>query len=111
MNDIDTFDHIGAAPPPSTSTALARASTATVRTSAVRTIVVNGRSHLFTGDEIGTKDLARLAFPEQEGRSYAALTVAYEGGPLVAESGLMTGRTMTPVAEGQSFSVSLTDKS
>ena len=111
MNDIDTFDQIGAAPPPSTSTALARASTATVRTSAVRTIVVNGRSHLFTGDEIGTKDLARLAFPEQEGRSYAALTVAYEGGPLVAESGLMTGRTMTPVAEGQSFSVSLTDKS
>ena len=42
---------------------------------------------------------------------YAALTVAYEGGPLVAESGLMTGRTTTPVAEGQSFSVALTDKS
>jgi hypothetical protein len=102
MNDIDTIDRTGDASPPST---------ALVRSAAVRTIVVNGRSHLFAGDEIGTRELARLAFPEQDGRSYAALTVAYEGGPLVAESGLMTGRTTTPVAEGQSFSVSLTDKS
>lgn len=109
MKDIDTIDRTGHAPPPST--AFTHTSTALERTSTVRTIVVNGRSHLFAGDEIGTKDLARLAFPEQEGRSYAALTVAYEGGPLVAESGLMTGRTMTPVTEGQSFSVSLTDKS
>lgn len=102
MNDTDTIDHAGDTSPPAT---------ALVRSAAVRSIVVNGRSHLFAGDEIGTKDLARLAFPEQQGRSYAALTVAYEGGPLVAESGLMTGRTTTPVAEGQSFSVSLTDKS
>ncbi|NJR77507.1 hypothetical protein [Sphingomonas corticis] len=102
MNDTDTIDHAGDASPPTT---------ALVRSAAVRSIVVNGRSHLFAGDEIGTKDLARLAFPEQQGRSYAALTVAYEGGPLVAGSGLMTGRTTTPVAEGQSFSVSLTDKS
>lgn len=102
MTDTDIIDHAGDASPPTT---------ALVRSAAVRTIVVNGRSHLFAGDEIGTKELARLAFPEQEGRSYAALTVAYEGGPLVAESGLMTGRTTTPVAEGQSFSVSLTDKS
>lgn len=109
MNDIDTIDRAEGAQPPST--ALARIPTAPARDSTVRTIMVNGRSHLFAGDEIGTKDLARLAFPEQEGRSYAALTVAYEGGPLVAESGLMTGRTTTPVAEGQSFSVSLTDKS
>ncbi len=109
MNDIESIDRTGDAPPPST--ALEHSSTALARTSTVRTIMVNGRSHLFAGDQIGTRDLARLAFPEQEGRSYAALTVAYEGGPLVAESGLMTGRTMTPVAEGQSFSVSLTDKS
>lgn len=102
MTDTDIIDHAGDASPPAT---------ALVRSAPVRTIVVNGRSHLFAGEEIGTKELARLAFPEQDGRSYAALTVAYEGGPLVAESGLMTGRTMTPVAEGQSFSVSLTDKS
>ena len=102
MNDIDTSDPALGTPPPSG---------ALVRTSTVRTIVVNGRSHLFAGEDIGPRDLARLAFPEQEGRSYAALTVAYEGGPLGAASGLMTGSVKTPVTEGQSFSVSLTDKS
>lgn len=102
MNDTETTERAGPTSPPSTALA---------KCAVVRTIVVNGRSHLFAGDEIGTKELAQLAFPEQDGRAYAALTVAYERGPLVAESGLMTGRTTTPVAEGQSFSVSLTDKS
>lgn len=85
--------------------------TVAARTTVSRNIVVNGRTHLHSGDAITTRELARLAYPEDAGRSRSALTVAYEGGPLDAQSGLMAANASTPVTEGQRFSVSLTDKS
>jgi len=76
-----------------------------------RTIVVNGRQHRFAGEEIGRTELARLAFPGMEGKAESALTVAYDRGVAEAPSGLLaTGRT-TRILDGQTFSVSLTDKS
>lgn len=74
-------------------------------------IVVNGRSHVHTGDSINTRDLVRLAFPDAERIERYALTVAYDGGPREAHAGLLGGNASTPVIEGQKFSVSLTDKS
>ncbi len=76
-----------------------------------RSIVVNGRSHVHAGDRISTHDLVRFAFPGADRLERSALTVAYDGGPLQAHSGLLAVNASTPITEGQSFSVSLTDKS
>lgn len=78
---------------------------------ATRTIVVNGRQHRFTGDEIGRNELARLAFPGIDTGTRGALTVAYDRGAVEAPSGLLAAGRTTRVLDGQTFSVSLTDKS
>lgn len=78
---------------------------------ATRNIVVNGRQHRFAGDEIGRDDLARLAFPGIDGGRGSALTVAYDRGAVEAPSGLLAAGRTTRVLDGQTFSVSLTDKS
>lgn len=77
----------------------------------VKTIVVNGREHRFAGEEIGRSDLARLAFPTMETAGRGALTVAYDRGPSEAPSGILPAERKTRVLEGQTFSVSRTDKS
>lgn len=76
-----------------------------------RTIVVNGREHAFAGDEIGRDELARLAFPHVPPAGGGALTVAYDNGPADAPSGLVAKGRTTRVLHGQTFSVSLTDRS
>ena len=76
-----------------------------------KTIVVNGREHRFAGEEIGRTDLARLAFPAMETASRGALTVAYDRGPVEAPSGILSSERKTRVLDGQTFSVSRTDKS
>ncbi len=76
-----------------------------------KTIVVNGREHRFAGEEIGRTDLARLAFPAMETAGRGALTVAYDRGPMDAPSGILSSERKTRVLDGQTFSVSRTDKS
>ena len=76
-----------------------------------KTILVNGREHRFTGEEIGRNELARLAFPAIETPGRGALTVAYDRGPLEAPSGILSSERKTRVLEGQTLSVSRTDKS
>lgn len=76
-----------------------------------RTIVVNGREHRFEGEEIGRDELARLAFPGVGPSTGGSLTVAYDHGPAEAPSGLIVPGRTTRVLEGQTFSVSQTDKS
>lgn len=76
-----------------------------------KTIVVNGREHRFAGSDIGRAELVRLAFPAMVGPVGSALTVAYDNGPANAPAGLLTAGRTTRVLDGQSFSVSLTDKS
>ena len=76
-----------------------------------KTIVVNGREHAFVGDEIGRGELARLAFPTIGGAGDSALTVAYDHGPVGAHHGLLGGGRTTRVLDGQTFSVSICDKS
>ncbi len=77
----------------------------------MKTILVNGREHRFAGEEIGRNELARLAFPAIETAGRGALTVAYDRGPLEAPSGILSVDRKTRVLEGQTFSVSRTDKS
>lgn len=76
-----------------------------------KTIVVNGRELPFAGEEIGRNELARLAFPNIGTGGQSSLTVAYDHGAAEAPSGLLTAGRTTRVLEGQTFSVSLTDKS
>jgi len=76
-----------------------------------KTIVVNGREHPFVGDEIGRGELARLAFPTVTLAGQSALTVAYDHGPEGASHGLLGSGRTTRVLDGQTFSVSLCDKS
>lgn len=77
----------------------------------IKTIVVNGRDHRFAGDEIGRYDLSRIAFPTIGTAGRGALTVAYDRGPLEAPSGILSADRKTRVLDGQTFSVSRTDKS
>lgn len=74
-------------------------------------IVVNGREHAFAGDEIGRGELARLAFPALGAGEESALTVAYDHGPHEGRHGLLGSGRTTRVLDGQTFSVSLCDKS
>ena len=74
-------------------------------------IIVNGREHRFVGEEIDRNALARLAFPGMGTGGQSALTVAYDRGAAEAPSGLLTAGRTTRVLDGQTFSVSLTDKS
>ena len=83
----------------------------TVTDTSRKTIVVNGREHSFLGDEIGRGELARLAFPAIGMGREGALTVAYENGPEGARHGLLGNGRTTRVLDGQTFSVSLCDKS
>ncbi len=76
-----------------------------------KTILVNGREHRFAGEEIGRNELARLAFPAIETAGRGALTAAYDRGPLEAPSGILSAERKTRVLDGQTFSVSRTDKS
>lgn len=76
-----------------------------------RTIVVNGREHAFEGDAIGRDELARIAFPTIGAASSSALTVTYDNGPEGQRHGLLGIGSTTRVLEGQTFSVSLCDKS
>lgn len=76
-----------------------------------KTIVVNGREHAFVGDEIGCGELARLAFPALDVGGDSALTVAYDNGPEGARHGLLASGRTTRVLSGQTFSVSVCDKS
>jgi len=78
---------------------------------AVKTIVVNGREHRFAGEEIGRTELSRIAFPAIETAGRGGLTVAYDRGPLEAPSGILSAERKTRVLDGQTFSVSRTDKS
>jgi hypothetical protein len=75
-----------------------------------KTILVNGREHPYAGDQIGRTELVRLAFPDLSGTN-GAVTVAYDHGPLDAPTGLLGGDRTTRVLQGQTFSVSCTDKS
>lgn len=79
--------------------------------SACKTIVVNGREHGFDGDTIGRDELARIAFPTIGAASSSALTVTYDNGPEGQRHGLLGIGSTTRVLEGQTFSVSLCDKS
>ncbi|MEG8049317.1 hypothetical protein QP178_05315 [Sphingomonas aurantiaca] len=81
------------------------------RETTAKTILVNGREHRFAGEEIGRNELARLAFPASETAGRGALTVAYDRGPLDAPSGILSAERKTRVLDGQTFSVSRTDKS
>lgn len=76
-----------------------------------KTIVVNGREHRFAGGEIGRAELASLAFPGTGPSVGSSLTVAYDHGPLEAPAGLIVPGRTTKVLDGQTFSVSQTDKS
>ena len=76
-----------------------------------KTIVVNGREHAFVGEEIGRGELARLAFPVLGMAGDGALTVAYDNGPEGARHGLLASGRTTRVLDGQTFSVSVCDKS
>lgn len=88
-----------------------RALTVVTTRSVEKTIIVNGRKHRFAGPEIDRATLVRLAFPSMVGPTNSALTVAYDNGPANAPAGLLTANRTTRVLDGQSFSVSLTDKS
>jgi hypothetical protein len=76
-----------------------------------KTIVVNGRENRFEGDTIGRDELARIAFPTIGTGSSSALTVTYDNGPEGQRHGLLGVGSTTRVLEGQTFSVSLCDKS
>jgi hypothetical protein len=76
-----------------------------------KTIIVNGREHGFEGDKIGRDELARIAFPTIGAASSSALTVTYDNGPEGQRHGLLGIGSTTRVLEGQTFSVSLCDKS
>lgn len=77
----------------------------------MKTIVVNGREHRFPGEEIGRGELALLAFPHVGAVGPSALTIAYDHGPSEAPCGLLAAGRQTRILDGQTFSVSLTDKS
>jgi hypothetical protein len=81
------------------------------RPTSAKTIVINGREHRFAGEEIGRTDLARMAFPAMDSASRGALTIAYDRGPVDAPSGILGSERKTRVLDGQTFSVSRTDKS
>ncbi len=76
-----------------------------------KTIVVNGRSHLVLTSEIGRGELMALAFPGAANVDPGALTIAYDHGPSTAPSGLLAPDRPVRVLHGQTFSVTLTDKS
>lgn len=82
----------------------------TLRTE-MRSIVVNGRIHAHAGETIDRGELARLAFPGIAPTASQALTVAYDGGPSGFASGILPAGASTAIENGQTFSVSLTDKS
>lgn len=82
-----------------------------IHAAAPKTIVVNGRTHPFDGNEIRRSELVKLAFPESRNDHGSALTVAYDYGPSSAPSGLIATDSPVRVLDGQTFNVSLTDKS
>lgn len=84
---------------------------ATTTQTRVRTIVVNGAAHAFDGDTIDRGQLAALAFPDTAPSSTQGLTVAFRGGPPEASTGLLPVGRSAVVHQGQTFSVSITDKS
>lgn len=84
---------------------------ATTTQTRVRTIVVNGAAHAFDGDTIDRNQLAALAFPDTQPGSTQGLTVAFRGGPPEASIGILPVGRSAVVHQGQTFSVSLTDKS
>ena len=104
MNKADTHNQRSADAASGKAIALAGAPTE-------KAIVINGREHRFAGQEIGRDELARLAFPGMGASPGSALTVAYDHGPAEAPSGLVIPGRTTRVLDGQTFSVSQTDKS
>lgn len=78
-----------------------------------RDIVVNGRRCLVHADHISHGQLVSLAFPNggdlEANRS--SLTVSYRGGPHTAPEGILSPVERTPIADGETFVVTRTDKS
>jgi hypothetical protein len=78
----------------------------------VRTIVVNGLRFPVRGEEIDHSQLVRLAYPEiRQPTTGSSLTVTYRGGPNGATDGILAPTARTPIADGETFVVTRTDKS
>ncbi|WP_242416535.1 multiubiquitin domain-containing protein [Sphingomonas panni] len=78
-----------------------------------REIVVNGRRHLLRADHVDHGQLVGMAFPDEPspGRNGNSLTVSYRGGPHNAPDGILAPNERTPLADGETFVVTRTDKS
>ena len=78
----------------------------------LREIMVNGRSSLIHADHIDHAQLVALAFPDgDEIRSTSSMTVSFRGGPHTAPQGILAPAERTPLANGETFVVTRTDKS
>lgn len=80
----------------------------------VRTILVNGRPCQVRGDEVSHHQLVRLAHPDASTalrRGDSAMTVTYLRGPAIAPEGILAPLERTRIVDGESFSVTRTDRS
>lgn len=96
---------------PETEARMAAPSAAASAPEASRTIVVNGRSLRFEGETIDRQQVARIAYPTIDAAAERSLTVAYNGSASGGPAGLLAAGQTTEVVNGQTFNVSLTDKS
>lgn len=79
-----------------------------------RTILVNGRACRVRGEEVGFHQLVRLAHPDAAPalrRDEAAMTVTYLRGPAIAPEGVLSPLERIRIVDGESFSVTRTDRS
>lgn len=82
-----------------------------LRTAAASTIIVNGRRHEVRAREMTGLEVTKLAHPDVDRLTCLGLTVVFESGPPAARSGFLLPGHATPIADGQTFHVALTDKS
>lgn len=75
------------------------------------TIIVNGRSKHFVGEEITFAQIIALAFDNPPSGSGVIFTITYKRGPNNKPEGSVVEGRSVKVKEGMVFNVSYTDKS
>ena len=76
-----------------------------------REVVVNGRNCLVRADDLSHAQLVKLAFPALNALERPSLTVSYRGGPHTSPDGVLAPDERTPLADGETFVVTRTNKS
>lgn len=97
---------------PARSNATALVAVPSAGSTLTREIVVNGERCRVGADEISHTQLVKLAFPDlPESQSTRELTISYRGGPHTAPDGILAPGERTPLANGETFVVTRTNKS